>query len=296
MRNKFALFFTTLAMLVASAAPAGAIQFGNVDGDDHPYVGMVLFFDAREQAWFRCSGSMINETVFITAGHCMFAVGLDGELTETLRDGNDAWVNLDTSIQLTAAGFPPFDPEDPYEPRATFLNDSEEWTRAKRVSAHPDYADFAGFPNTSDIGVAILGESLTPSRFGKLPVVGDANALVVGAVALRDRPTIVGYGLQGVRPNVIADLDRHNGDPFVKELNSANTGGFNIHLSGDPGKGNGRGSACFGDSGGPVLAPGSDVILGVGSFVLNPNCTGASFYYRADTNHALEWIEEYAEL
>lgn len=296
MRKRIAILFTALAMLVASAAPAGAIQFGNVDGDDHPYVGMVLFFDARAEAWFRCSGSMINTTVFITAGHCVFAVGLDGELTATLRDGNDAWVNLDTEIVLDPTDFPPVDPEDPYEPRANFLNTDPDWTRAVKVSAHPAYADFAGFPNTSDIGVVILSEGLTVSRYSSLPGVGDANALVVGAVALRARPTIVGYGLQGVFPNVIADLTRHNGDPFVKELNSANTGGWNIHLSGDPGKGNGTGSACFGDSGGPVLAPGSDTILGVGSFVLNPGCTGASFYYRADTNHALDWIRQYAEL
>ncbi len=296
MRKRIAILFTSLALVLASAAPAGAIQFGNIDGDDHPFVGMVLFFDARAQGWFRCSGSMIDTTVFITAGHCVYAVGLDGELTATLRDGNDAWVNLDTAIDLTGAGFPVFDPADPYQPRADFLNDDPDWTRAESVSAHPAYADFAGYPNTSDIGVVILSEALTVSRYASLPEVGEANTLVLGPVALRDRPTIVGYGLQGVRPLVIANLVRHNGDPFVKELNSANTGGWNIHLSGDPGRGNGRGSACFGDSGGPVLAPGTDTILGVGSFVFNPHCTGASFYYRADTSHALDWIAEYAGL
>lgn len=294
MRRRIATLLTVIALLVAGAFPAWAIQFGNVDGDDHPYVGMVLFFDARASGWFRCSGSLVTPTVFITAGHCVFAVGLDGELTASLRDGNDAWVNMDTAISL--AGFPPSDPANPYDPRADFLNGHGDWVRADKVSAHPAYADFAGFPNTSDIGVVILSEGITVSRYASLPDVGDANDLVVGAVALRDRPTIVGYGLQGVRPTVIASLTRHNGDPFVKELKSANSGGWNIHLSGNPGKGNGRGSACFGDSGGPVLAPGGDTILGVGSFVLNPSCTGASFYYRADTNHALDWIEVYAGL
>jgi hypothetical protein len=169
MRKRIAILFTALAMLVAGAAPAGAIQFGNVDGDAHPYVGMVLFFDAREGAWFRCSGSMIDTTVFVTAGHCVFAVGLDGELTTTLRDGNDAWVNLETEIELVAEGFPPFDPENPYQPRADFLNADSNWTRAEKVSAHPAYADFAGFPNTSDIGVVILSEELTVSRYASLP-------------------------------------------------------------------------------------------------------------------------------
>lgn len=294
MRRKIVILIFALAVLVAAAVPAWAIQFGNVDGDDHPYVGMVLFFDARAGGWFRCSGSMLTRTVFITAGHCTLAVGLNGALTETLRDGNDAWVSLDTHVDLT--GFPAFDPNNPYTPRADYLNDDADFVRAERVSAHPAYADFAGFPNTSDVGVVIVSENVKVRRLGSLPDVGDANALIVGATALRDRPTIVGYGLQGVKPNVIAELTRYNGDPFVIELNSANTGGWNIHLSGDPGQGNGAGSACFGDSGGPVLAPNSDTVLGVGSFVLSPNCTGASYYYRVDTDHTLDFIFNYAGL
>jgi hypothetical protein len=294
MGRRIATLVFVLVLAAAAAVPAWAIQFGNVDGDDHPYVGMVLFFDAREGGWFRCSGSMVRPNVFITAGHCMFAVGLDGALTPTLRDGNDAWVTLDTHVDLT--GFPAFDPNNPYTPRAAYLNSDPDFVRAERVSAHPAYADFAGFPNTSDVGVMIASKNVKVSQVASLPDVGDANALIVGATALRDRPTIVGYGLQGVKPNVIAELTRYNGDPFVVELNSANTGGWNIHLSGDPGEGNGTGSACFGDSGGPVLAPDGDTILGVGSFVLSPNCTGASYYYRVDTDHTLDFVFNYAGL
>ncbi len=294
MRRRIAILVTTLVLLVSGAIPALAIQFGNVDGDDHPYVGMVIFFDARAGAWFRCSGSMLTTTVFITAGHCTLAVGEDGELTANLRGGNDAWVTLDTQVDLT--GFPAFNPNDPYEPRAGYLNADPDFVRADEVSAHPAYADFAGFPNTSDVGLVLLSVAVSVGAFADLPDVGDADELVEGATALRDRPTIVGYGLQGVKPHVIAELTRYNGDPFVVELNSANTAGWNIHLSGDPGRGNGRGSACFGDSGGPVLAPDSNTVLGVGSFVLSPNCTGASFYYRVDTDHALDWILDFAGL
>ena len=108
--------------------------------------------------------------------------------------------------------------------------------------------------------------------------------------------TIVGFGVQGIVPNpnvVQSDPLRYNADPMIVELNSANSGGFNIHLSSNPGKGNGSGGSCFGDSGGPALLGDTDTVGGVGSFVLNLNCVGAGFYYRVDTAHAQDFINAY---
>lgn len=86
-------------------------------------------------------------------------------------------------------------------------------------------------------------------------------------------------------------LVRYRADPKIVELNSALTGGYNIHLSSNPGKGGGTGGLCFGDSGGPAfLDEGSNIVGGVGSFVLNQQCVGAGFYYRVDTQHALDFI------
>jgi hypothetical protein len=64
--------------------------------------------------------------------------------------------------------------------------------------------------------------------------------------------------------------------------------GFNIQLSGNPG--NGQGGSCFGDSGGPILYGGTDVILAVNSFVKNLQCAGQSFAYRIDQPAVLAWI------
>lgn len=50
-----------------------------------------------------------------------------------------------------------------------------------------------------------------------------------------------------------------------------------------------KGGTCFGDSGGPDLLGGTNVILGVNSFG-NGVCTSTSYSYRVDTPQALSWI------
>ncbi|TMM11589.1 MAG: S1 family peptidase [Actinobacteria bacterium] len=48
--------------------------------------------------------------------------------------------------------------------------------------------------------------------------------------------------------------------------------------------------ACFGDSGGPDLQPGTNVVLAVNSFVNNNVCGGDTYSYRVDTQPVLDWI------
>jgi secreted trypsin-like serine protease len=51
-----------------------------------------------------------------------------------------------------------------------------------------------------------------------------------------------------------------------------------------------KGGTCFGDSGGPNLLGGTNVVLGVNSFVANLVCTANTYSYRVDTAQALDWI------
>ena len=51
-----------------------------------------------------------------------------------------------------------------------------------------------------------------------------------------------------------------------------------------------KGGTCFGDSGGPNLLGGSNVVLAVNSFVANSICSGNTYSYRMDTEEALGWI------
>ena len=81
-----------LAMLVlifvVGALPAAAITGGELDGEGHPNVGLMIAEIDGEPQW-RCSGTLIAPTVFLTAGHCVgdgadaarvwFETDLDGQ-------------------------------------------------------------------------------------------------------------------------------------------------------------------------------------------------------------------------
>ena len=264
MRRKLVVLLAVLILLVLSVSAAHAIIWGELDGDQHPYVGLLVFDVDGVPAW-RCSGTLISPTVVLTAGHCTFGA-----------DAARVWFDSD-------------------------LSDNEEYPFGGKTSTegtphpHPDYDNFATFPNTSDVGVVVLDKRVRGVGYGELPEVGAVDELYY------NRPpssppllNIVGYGLQSVVPELQADRVRYEGNPQIVELNSAYTGGWNIHLGSDNGEGQGEGGACFGDSGGPaLLAEDSNVVGGVGSFVLNLNCVGAGYYYRVDTDHALDWINSF---
>ena len=56
-------------LTVTSAAPAGAITHGDLDGDGHPAVGLMVAKDADGNPLWLCSGTLISPTVYLTAGH-----------------------------------------------------------------------------------------------------------------------------------------------------------------------------------------------------------------------------------
>jgi hypothetical protein len=55
--------------------------------------------------------------------------------------------------------------------------------------------------------------------------------------------------------------------------------------------GGGSGGTCFGDSGGPDLLGGTEIVLGVNSYVTNVNCRGVGYAARIDTPDVLAWIQ-----
>src|SRR5215213_4353111 len=63
-----------LAVIVATlafATPASAIAYGVPDGNGHPEVGALLAPKPySDGTWATCSGTLISQTVFLTAAHC----------------------------------------------------------------------------------------------------------------------------------------------------------------------------------------------------------------------------------
>ena len=247
----------TAALLLVGAltvVPARAIIWAGPDGDGHPYVGVAQFFIDGAPSHI-CSGTLLSPTIFLTAGHCT----VDTSLAAVLFDA-----------EITAAS--PFVLGAPH--------------------THPDYD--TGFPNTRDVGVVVLASPVELNEYGALPEIGAVDELATRRGHTDQLFTIVGYGDQAIVPFPQWAPIRHVGTPQLVTLDSALTGGFNLQLSGNPGR-RATGGACFGDSGGPALFGDTNVVAGIGSFVLSPTCTGGSLYYRVDVDDAQQFILGFLE-
>lgn len=87
-------------------------------------------------------------------------------------------------------------------------------------------------------------------KYGKLAPLGYLNMLATRRGLQNVKFTVVGYGLQLVKPFFMGERERYNATVMLINLRSALTDGYNLHYSNDPGLGTGPGGTCFGDSGG----------------------------------------------
>ena len=69
MRKPIVGIALALVLVAAIVVPAAAITYGAVNSE-HPYVGLVGFFDENGNWLWRCSGTLLSEDVFLTAAHC----------------------------------------------------------------------------------------------------------------------------------------------------------------------------------------------------------------------------------
>ena len=281
MRRTLALVSLAAGLLTLGASPAGAIT-GNYQQDfAHSYVGLVAFYDAAGNFTHRCSGSLIAPSVFLTAGHCTDAT--TGATQARIWFEQDAGVGFDSDTGTPApSGYPV----------------------SGGVTAHTLYnygfADFAGFPDTHDVGLVVLDQPISESKyaaqfssFPALAVSGSLDALAKKRGQQDVTFTVSGYGLSLVNPvKFLSFRERLMASEKLNNLGNSLTDGFNVQTSASPG--NGRGGTCSGDSGGPLLSSSMNVIVAVNSFGLNDNCRGNDFMYRIDRGSVLNWILAHA--
>ena len=254
--RKLLVLVAALAALVLSAGPAQAVLYGQPDNNEHPYVGVIRFFDEEGNYLWRCTGTLISPTVVLTAGHCTYGTAsAEAWFTETAP----------STAEVLSGNYTRGITGDPY--------------------THPDYDDFATFPNTSDVGIVVLDRRVNLSEYASLPTVG-----LVETLYRHEQFTIVGYGVQDVQPVQVAEVRRLQATVQLIGLSSSYSQGFNLQLSSNPGQPH-EGGLCFGDSGGSVLY--GTTILAVNSFVINNNCAGSGFSYRIDQPRILSWIESF---
>jgi hypothetical protein len=272
--------------LAAAVVPAGAITWGSPDGEDHPNV-VALLFVQNGVGFFSCSGTLLTPYVVLTAGHCTEGGGQVNSLTY-VRNTSD----IDAAIASELPGFPNV---------TAWLNAT--WVRGQAVP-HPDYDDYAEFPDTFDVGLVLLDQPIYVAEYGALPSEGQFDFLRRARGPIHSRQArIVGYGLQGKIPAFAGDeFVRYAGTSSVTGLAVGDTiGDQNFKFSNNPGKGGGPGGTCSGDSGGPAfwIDPATraetNIVMAVNSYGIAPLCNGNDYQFRTDIETAQDFILPHLE-
>ena len=296
--KRFALALAAvLASMVGTAMPAAAITYGEPDAGEHPYVGFMIYFDPNEPGWFSCSGTLLDADTFVTAGHCTYGVGTEGEAVGT-SGGTDVWVTFDETDVLSGwparADYPT--EEALYEARVAWL-ESHGFIQGVAYP-HPDYDDFSGFPTNYDVGIVELDQGVALAQYGELAPLGTVEALAGTTGRNRNSALVetVGYGIQSVQPHPQEIESRYKSTSRIVQVNGNISAGGNVHTLNNPSAVGGRGGSCFGDSGGPLFVNNTNQVLAVVSFGFSATCHGADYSWRVDTQNSYDFILPFLEM
>jgi hypothetical protein len=266
--------FSVIVILAIAVSPVAAIT-GNWEKDfEHPFVGLIVFYDENDVFLGRCSGSLLDPYNFLTAGHCV-------------PDATRAIVYFQ---QDAGAHYDPVTGYPEYCAAGTL------GTTCATADEIYNYGFPAGFPERKDLALVVLDQPIKLPEYGELPEAGFLDSLATARGTKDVLFTASGYGLTYKQ-------EEHNGKPnesyrerlmalsTLVNVRSSLTYGFNIQTVGN---GAGKGGTCNGDSGGPVFWGGyeSNLIVAVTSFGLNELCRGTDFAYRIDQPAVLAWLDE----
>lgn len=277
-RTLVALVLMALGLLVPLAPPASAITGGEPDGERHPNVGLIVFYDGTGR--YRCSATLVSPTVLLTAAHCT-----EGTVGATA-------VTFDTVVAEEAPSPLPVaaDPAGGYTP--------EELAAAGYLSGtaytHPDYSGFTDLDNWNDVGVIVLDEpvlDVTPAQLAPT----DYLARFAQPTLNRTVFGVVGYGTEVRKPAAGPQKPEPMSYPLIRRYTTSPGQKLTaqvLQLNGNPNDPRGGGGTCFGDSGGPVFLDG--YLVAVTSYGYTANCRYLGGYQRVDIPVVQDWLAGFA--
>ena len=278
MRKKMVFaVFSALIILAVAVMPVAAVTDGQPDGNGHPFVGLMVAYDASGAALWRCSGTLLSSTVFLTAGHC----------TEAPAASATVWFDSDVQALPTC-----FDGE---LGDACYPFGGGDSYHGSQIHTHPEFYNAPFFVH--DVGIVILDTPAVKGTYGVLPAINALDALKTKRGTQDVTFTAVGYGIQQSFPDAAA-WKEHNvkvrmvAYPKLNQINVPGfTGSFSLLLSNNAN----TGGTCFGDSGGPNFLGDTNIVAGVTSYAINGNCAGTGGVFRIDRKDAQDFINWYLD-
>lgn len=271
MRRALLLLAAAVAAVLVTAIPASAVTDGQLDGNGHPAVVLILM-EVDGAPAFRCSGTLIAPTYVLTAGHC---AGAPGEFSGMrIFTESDVQAGIGTTNNYPLGGGP---------------NSVE----AIRFAAHPLFPTAPFFVH--DVGMLELASpvNLPANEYGTLPTANQFDTLKPRRSTTF---TSVGYGLQQSFPTAAAwknsaSRTRYVAHPHLIQINGGVVRDYSFLLSNNAN----TGGTCFGDSGGPNFLGGnsSRLVAAVTSFGLNSTCGGTGGVFRLDRQDVLDFIDDF---
>jgi hypothetical protein len=277
MRRATAFVLVVVAAIAAAVGPAGAITGGELDGNRHPNVAMIVFY--QPDGRFRCSATLVSPTVLVTAAHC--TDGVRGKTIVTFEPVAPQPIPRaadDTGNGMSATGYS--------APVPGWLTGTPH--------AHPLWDGELQLNDLHDVGVVVLDAPYTGAAPAALPPLGYLETLSQGNGGLNKQVfELVGYGVFFEKPDegpqkpvAVRDLTRR----FTTAVGQNATSQV-LKLAESVNDSRAEGGSCFGDSGGPAFHGGylvADTSFGASQF-----CRSFGGYYRLDTADARSFLDDY---
>ena len=219
----------------------------------------------------RLYGTLLDANTFLTAGHCTYGIGSNGEDVVdsdgeiVTSGGTDVWVTFEDA--RVVAGLPDradYPTEEAlYEARSGWLDSNPDYITGT-AHPNPDYDNFSASPLNHDVGIVELDEAAPVTTYAMLAPLDTARTLVSDVANPNDALVeSVGYGIQAIQPDRMEEESLYKSTSRIVEVKGNASRGGNLHTSNNPSSRGGRGGTCFGDSGGPVLVNNTDHVLTV---------------------------------
>ena len=250
MKKIVALLVVPLSVTVAgvAASPANAVKFGEPDSENmYPWVGLMVAVDEDGDPLWRCTGPLLSDSLFLTAGHCVSDPTVEGgDPAASVR----IWFTVGDEIIVT-------DPE--Y--LANLAAEAEDlcagvegypcggYSAVGTPEALSGWTGLLTVPQTYDLGLVHITQWVTgadhPTSYGEVAPLGYLDTLAANTAKGQGNIefTVVGYGLQSVKPVESALKQRMVGTVSFVNLKSALAGGWNLHRTNNPGQGHGGSGA-----------------------------------------------------